>query len=267
MDYSQTLRQQLRSRAEALLTKDPTSGYRSLGASPTVLFHEVDGHHANFYRPAWQAIQMHPGWKARLDKSHSKPKALPPEWQDSAGELDSSNSSDALLMNCFCAPGASIIGARLLGAAPAAAVPEFGWKAEVSLSGGSVDKTEIDMRLGDTLVEAKLTEKSFTERGKPHVSRYTAIPRVFDIDLLPSNADEFFGYQLIRNVLAADQHGLRLMVLIDSRRPDLLHEWWGIHAAIRDGALRARCAVTFWQELARALPNEHAAFLEQKYGL
>jgi hypothetical protein len=93
-------------------------------------------------------------------------------------ELDSSNSSDALLMNCFCYPGASVRLARALGAAPIDAIPQFGYRACILLSDGTTDATEVDMLLGDTLVEAKLTERDFTSRPKAHVFRYGAIREV-----------------------------------------------------------------------------------------
>jgi hypothetical protein len=155
--------------------------------------------------------------------------------------MDSTNSSDALLMNCFCYPGAARRAVGVLEFSPADAVPEFGFMPGVALAGGIDDETEVDMRLDDTLIEAKLTEADFTSRPKVHVLRYKALNDVFDVDLLPGDPDSFSGYQLIRNVLAAAQLDLRLVVLIDSRRPDLLQEWWTVHAAIKEGRVRGRC--------------------------
>jgi hypothetical protein len=184
-----------------------------------------------------------------------------------AKELDSTNSSDALLMNCFCYPGAAERAAPVLGASPSDASPAFGFRPRIELSDGTGDDTEVDMRLGNTLVEAKLTERDFTTRARSHVLRYKALISVFDVDGLPGDSEHFAGYQLVRNVLAAAQHQLRLIVLIDYRRPDLLQEWWTVHSAIRDGRLRARCGVRFWQEVAAALEPEHRSLLEVKYGI
>ena len=39
--------------------------------------------------------------------------------------------------------------------------PGFGWRARVPLRNGRFDRTEVDMRLGGLLVEAKLTESDF----------------------------------------------------------------------------------------------------------
>jgi len=207
LNYSEGIREQIRSRAEAALEVAPGSGYRSLGQNPTILFHELDGgaSHGNFYTPAWTAIRASPEWAARLSKPHSQKRALPPQYQAAARELDSSNSSDALLMNCFCPPGASAIGAGVMGAEPLPATPQFGWNAHVALTDGTFNETEVDMRLGDTLVEAKLTEATFTEREKAHVLRYAAVAEVFSLDALPGDKVHFAGYQL-RNLSTSLRH-------------------------------------------------------------
>src|SRR5947209_2305381 len=82
----------------------------------------------------------------------------------SARELDSCNSSDALLMNCFCYPGAAkrVIAALL--PSISYTTPEFGVHGEVALVHGERDATEIDMRIGSAIFEAKLTERDFTSR-------------------------------------------------------------------------------------------------------
>ncbi len=63
--------------------------------------------------------------------------------------------------------------------------PEFGWKARVPLKSGLVDRTEVDLRLGSLLVEAKLTEADFQTRKAPVVEGYRDFDAVFDRDLLP----------------------------------------------------------------------------------
>jgi hypothetical protein len=243
--------------------------YKSRGTLATILFQRSEGgeSHGSFFESAWTAIKAHPDWSRRLEKRHSQWVALPPEYQASAKELDSSNSSDALLMNCFCYSGASVRFARALGAAPIDAAPQFGYLAGIFLSDGSTDATEVDMLLGNTLVEAKLTESDFTSKPKEQVFRYAALREVFEVDLLPADEENFHGYQLIRNVLAAAQGGRRLIVLLEYRRPDLLEEWWQVHAAISASGLRARCRVRFWQQLAAAAEPHHHDLLEQKYGI
>jgi hypothetical protein len=134
------------------------------------------------------------------------------------------------------------------------------------LSGGE-DATEVDMRLGSLLVEAKLTERSFTTSPKTHVSRYRQLNDVFSIDSLPGDESHYFSYQLIRNVLAAASAGAHFLVLIDARRPDLRQEWEAVRAAIRDQSLAERCGLRTWQQVAAAAPEELRVFLDQKYGI
>ena len=61
----------------------------------------------------------------------------------------------------------------------------FGWKARVPLANGRFDRTEVDMRLGSLLVEAKLTEVGFQTRAASIVEAYRDFDAVFDRDLLP----------------------------------------------------------------------------------
>ena len=90
---------------------------------------------------------------------------------------------------------------------------------------------------------------------------------MFDASLLPRAKGEYQGYQLIRNVLAAAAHGYHFVVLCDGRRPDLLHEWWTVHAAIRDPGLRARAHFLLWREVAEACPTPLREHLREKYGI
>jgi hypothetical protein len=101
-------------------------------------------------------------------------------------ELDSCMSSDALLMNVFCTPGVveSAAVRRALGI-DADTVPEFGWRARAPLKNGLADRTEVDMRLGSLLVEAKLTEADFQTCKAEAVESYRDFDAVFDRDLLP----------------------------------------------------------------------------------
>jgi len=268
-DYAGFLRGQIRARAEVIASANPGLSFTSRGVPPTVLFRRAsDGRaHPNFHREVWAAVSADQSWAWRLAKPHSHKLALPEEFQAATMELDSSNSSDALLMNVFCYPGAVERISTVLGNTPNSARPDFGYAPKIALVDGTVDTTEVDMLLGDTLVEAKLTESDFTTRPKPHVFRYKALSSVFDVHILPGDEASFSGYQLIRNVLAADQLNARLVVLMDFRRPDLLQEWWTVHAAIHSGPLRARCRVVFWQQLAECCGQEHRRFLEDKYGV
>lgn len=66
-----------------------------------------------------------------------------------------------------------------------APLPEFGVRARVPLMNGGVDRTEIDMRVGDLLVEAKLTEANFQTKPLALVERYRDLREVFDVSALP----------------------------------------------------------------------------------
>ena len=112
-------------------------------------------------------------------------------------ELDSCTSSDALLMNVFCYPGVSKDRkiSRLLGAEPGTSAC-FGYKARVPLANGKSDRTEVDLRLGDLLVEAKLTESDFQNARKQVLRAYRDFADVFDSRRLPQTGDHYLSYQL-----------------------------------------------------------------------
>jgi hypothetical protein len=158
----------------------------SYGAAPVIVYAPENGRHGNFFDAAYAAILARPDWLRRFDKVHAQARrSLPPaerRWR----ELDSSMSSDALLMNVFCAPGVLASHALLhaLGV-EASATPVFGWKARVPLRNDRYDRTEVDMRLGTLLVEAKLTEGDFQSCFAEVVESYRDFDEVFYRDLLP----------------------------------------------------------------------------------
>ena len=159
----------------------------SYGNPPVIAYHPDGGRHGNFYDAAYTAIAARPEWLRRFDKIHTGQKTLPKaesnrRWR----ELDSSMSSDALLMNVFCTPGVAESPAirRALGI-EGDEPPVFGWKARVPLKNGHFDRTEVDLRLGSLLVEAKLTEADFQTKAAAVVESYRDFDTVFDRDLLP----------------------------------------------------------------------------------
>jgi hypothetical protein len=161
----------------------------SYGSNPVIVYAPEDGRHGNFYPPAYTAIVERPEWIRRFDKIHAQGRSLPKPQLDPRRrwrELDSCMSSDALLMNIFCTPEviASPAIRRMMGI-DAVAEPQFGWKARVPLENGRVDRTEVDMRWGDLLVEAKLTESDFQCREARIVEAYRDLDEVFDRDLFP----------------------------------------------------------------------------------
>ncbi len=186
--YAGQLRQELTARARRHARG--RAHVESYGNPQVIVFPPEDGRHGNFFDASYQAIAARPEWMRRFDKVHTQGKRSLPKpaidhlrrWK----ELDSSMSSDALLMNVFCAPGvaesAAVRGALGLDGDEA---PEFGWKARVPLTNGRFDRTEVDMRLGSLLVEAKLTEGDFQTREARIVEAYRDFDAVFDRELLP----------------------------------------------------------------------------------
>ena len=268
-NWAAKLRAELAQRAKRFANTQGVTYYESLGASPTVLFPADPDRlrHGNFIEKSYAAILANPVWGKRLEKVHSQRRALPENRRDNARELDSSNSSDALLMNCFCYPGAAErIFQSFLPSLPTGEL-EFGVAGRVPLRSGESDTTELDMRAGSVIFESKLTEADFTKCPRTHVEKYSNLASVFDVTLLPQTDEAHQSYQLIRNVLSASTHDYYFVLLCDGRRPDLLHEWWQVHAAIRTGDQRKRCTFLLWQEVASACSPPLREFLHAKYGM
>jgi hypothetical protein len=161
----------------------------SYGRPPVIVFAPEGGRHGNFFPPAYAAILNNPAWMRRFNKGHSQGTRNLPRAERRWRELDSSMSSDALLMNVFCTPGVAASAAvrNLLGAEPDAAL-EFGWKARVPMRNGRFDRTEVDLRFGSLLIEAKLTEADFQTCALPVVEAYRDFDTVFERHLLPQVA-------------------------------------------------------------------------------
>jgi hypothetical protein len=158
----------------------------SYGEVPVIVYAPEGNHHGNFFDSAYQAILANPAWMHRFDKMHAQATRSLPKADRRWRELDSSMSSDALLMNIFCTPGVveSPALCNMLGV-EIGTIPDFGWKARVPLHRSRFDRTEVDMCIGPLLVEAKLTESDFQCRAKLIVETYRDFDEVFDCDLLP----------------------------------------------------------------------------------
>ena len=63
------------------------------------------------------------------------------------------------------------------------------------------------MKIGDLMVEAKLTETDFQTAPATMIERYRDLDEVFDREELMMSGDVVRGYQLIRCVLAAHATG------------------------------------------------------------
>lgn len=268
--FASRLLEALGVRAREYASKRKFRFYESLGKRPTPLFQAEDpGRHGNFHPASYRAILSNNSWQLRLGKPHPQRADLPEEHRSQARELDSSNSSDALLMNVFCHPATAasprIAGLLGLSRLPAA---EFGFEPHVPLADGKGDETEIDLKLGaDLFIEAKLTERDFGRKPLSSVERYRDFRTVFEGALLPRAGGDLLHFQLVRNILAAHAHRARFTLLCDARRPDLLRAFWETARAVKPLELRRGCGFVLWQEIAAAAPPDLAEFLRDKYGI
>lgn len=268
--YARALRREILARNEKLAQGQVLPGASSYGREPVVVYaaDEESNAHGNFYGPSYGAIQQTPSWRKRLKKPHTGQRNLPKHESDRWRELDSCTSSDALLMNIFCNPRALAEGKlhRLMNV-DLEARPEFGVRVAAPLVNGHRDRTEVDMRLSDVLVEAKLTESDFQSCRGPLVERYRDFGEAFDCTSLPQAEQRYASYQLLRNVLAARANGARFCVVADARRPDLREQWFAVMQCVRDYDLRLRCQMLTWQEVCATLPGGLRAWLGAKYGI
>jgi len=262
------LRYELSMRSHAFAKAHNLKHCLSYGDPPVVCYEPDGPTHGNFFPATYRAILQNPLWARRLKKVHTGRKSLPKNDRGFWAELDSCTSSDALLMNVFCFPGVFDDGRvySMLGVEPGV-VPDFGWRPRVRLVNGNADTTEVDMRLRDLLVEAKLAESDFQVARAEQVERYLNLKDVFTVRNLPRDKGRYLCYQLIRNVLAAEANRCSFCVLFDERRPDLREQWFAVMSCVRLVTMKTRCKALTWQELASVLPKRLQRFLEEKYGI
>jgi len=270
MNFSTALRHELADRARKYAHREGLPHCLSYGADPVVCFapDEGDARHGNFLRGSYKAIRANPDWRKRLTKVHSHGRRSLPSSARRWMELDSCMSSDALLMNIFCHPSVFRDGtvSSLLGAEPGA-TPNFGYKTRVPLASGRFDRTEVDMRLGDLLVESKLTESDFQSAEKTVLLAYRDFSLAFNPEQLPQTEKRYLSYQLLRSVLAAYAQQCSFCVLVDARRPDLIDAWYAVMKCVRPVELRTKLRISTWQEVANATPPTLRGFLAEKYGI
>jgi hypothetical protein len=241
----------------------------SYGTIASVIYAEDEaGSHGNFLAASYRRICADAAWSKRLGKSYTASARVPRAADRWRGELECASSSDALLMNLFCYPRALHRPevCALLGVA-AGLRPEFGARARIPMRRDEIDRTELDMRVGDLMVEAKLTEGGFGTASRQRFMRYCAVDEVFEVEDLPWVGNNVHGYQLVRGVLAAVQEETRFLVLCDGRRADMTEMWFRVLRAVKRYEVRSRMALLSWQELAGAMPAVVQAFLAEKYGI
>ncbi len=213
----------------------------------------------NFHPKSFANIKKQKDWWKRINKPHPNvPGVL---------EMQSSNSSDALLMNIFCHPDIQ----RWKGIEDLIGVPidsiTFGFSAKVRINEGGFDSTEIDMAMPGIFCEAKLTEADFTQKQAEVVERYDSLQRNFHVEALPRTGNSYDNYQIIRNLLASVEHNRNHILFCDEGRPDLIRRYMTTVLCLRDIAYRKRCRVVFWQELASACGDSLREWIKEKYGI
>lgn len=272
MHPTSTFRSDISERARRYAMAQGVPYCLSYGEQSTVCFSpsENNSRHGNFLARSYTAIRANPEWSKRLEKVHTQGRrCLPANERGHWRELDTCVSSDALLMNIFCYPGVRTNSKVLafLNLQASVPLPEFGYRARVPFINGRLDRTEVDLRIGDLLIEAKLTESDFQSAATNVVFKYRDLTEVFDTQELPQTEKRFCCYQLLRNVLAAYALNCSFCVLIDARRPDLAEAWYSVIRAVRWADLRTRLRIATWQELATVLPTRLRSFLAAKYGI
>jgi hypothetical protein len=250
----------------------PTLGKPHQSTRGSAVIFEPDAtSHGNFIEASYRRILARPEWARRLNKAHTAKRQARPSARDGEvpvwRELDAATSSDALLMNIFCYPRVWTPGLQTLMGVSGSEPVEFGVRSQARLARGLVNTTELDMRIGDLLVEAKLTEADFQFGSLRLVERYTDLDLVFDRELLEVTRRGVRSYQLIRGVLAAHAAGSRFCVLCDGRRIDLIEDWYLIMRAVRSLELQTVLRLVTWQEIAAVVPPRLRIFLQAKYGI
>jgi hypothetical protein len=271
MSFAAALRRELADRAQGYARAEGLPHCLSYGEAPIVCFapYEDGSRHGNFLQGSYKRIRANLTWNRRLTKVHTQDqRSLPVTERGRWRELDTCTSSDALLMNVFCYPGLLRDGkvSALLGIDSDPSL-FFGYKARVPLASGRFDRTEVDLRLGNVLIEAKLTEGDFQSARKDCLLAYRDFSEAFDRQQLPQTNDRYLSYQLLRNVLAAYALGCSFCVLVDARRPDLIDAWYAVMKSVKPVELRTRLRISTWQEVARLAPPKLRAFLARKYGV
>jgi hypothetical protein len=105
--YAALRRQEITARNATYAALNRVPYVTSYGDLPVVVYQqsECGRHHGNFISASYQTILKQADWRRRLQKVHSQGKRSLPKGDRIWRELDSSTSSDALLMNIFCYPG------------------------------------------------------------------------------------------------------------------------------------------------------------------
>lgn len=252
MDYSKAIKNRIKKNALAYSEK---MNYQGKERESAYIFDDVNN---NFLGKTYKSIQNQDSWRLKLKKPHS-------QFNDGTLEMQSSNSSDALLMNIFCFPNFFTWKGptQLLGIDQKDTV-EFGWNPKFN-NETPENPTEIDLKIGNSIFEANLTEKSFTKKRVEVVKMYQDFDIVFNEDILLDGEGNINHYQLVRNILTAHKYELKFSVLLDSSRIDLIKALLETVKAIKIPELRRKVDFITWQELVDVCGKELKEYISSRY--
>ena len=252
MNYSINLKNRLKKNAHSISSTMNLCGSERESA---YIFKNVS---MSFHEMTYQNILSNEDWEKRTKKIHS-------HFNDGTLEMQSSNSSDALLMNIFCYPEfQQWKGPTQLLSIDSNSEIEFGWNPKFD-NENIGHPTEIDAKIGNHIFEAKLTEESFTTKTKDVVRRYGDFNTVFDEDLLLNNDGNINNYQLVRNILTAYKYNFDFTVLLDESRIDLIREFLNVIKAVRISNLKKKIGFLTWQELSDVCGKKLKDYIISKY--
>jgi hypothetical protein len=254
MNISGQIKQRLKENAKLLCTEKPES-FQGKDFETAFVWDKLE---MNFHKQSFKEISKNEKWKKRTEKSHPK--------VENTFEMQSSNSSDALLMNIFCFPKIfNWKGVQQILQISQPVSIEFGWNPNC-FENEKGSKTEIDLKINDTIFEAKLTEQNFQPKDEENVVKYTDLTNVFHTDLLPYKKDKYATYQLIRNILTLTYYEkLNFVLLVDSSRIDIIRDLYDTVNAIKCPYLRKRIRFISWQELIDVCGDELKNYITKKY--
>jgi len=250
---SESLRQRLKQNAIQIAACNPALSGQSRDTA--FIFDDLS---MNFNPKSFSAIKATPKWFSRTQKPHSQLSGIL--------EMQSCNSSDALLMNIFCYPEFKKWSGpkKLLGIADYTVI-EFGWNPHLS-NEKPESPTEIDMKIGSHIFESKLTESDFTSKEACVVESYENFDTVFDRNALQRTKDnQYLNYQLIRNILTAYKYNFYFTLFVDETRTDLIKNLFATAIAVKDIDLRERINFVTWQELTVACGVDLKKYITEKY--
>jgi len=251
---SDALKQEIRKHALAFARRRNLRVDDKLASA--LIFYRLDD---SLHPESLENIRRTPEWNSRTQKAHPNVTGVL--------EMQSSNSSDGLLMSIFCHPSITKwSGVRKVLGNDIATIA-FGVPGVVKIGNDQTDSTEIDMELSGVFCEAKLTETDFTHKRPEVVEHYDRFQETFHSDALQRVGRDYDNYQIIRNLLAAKQHNRDHILFCDERRPDLVRRYMSTVSCLQDIKDRMRCRVIFWQEVVAACGESLRKWVEEKYGI